>query len=227
MSKFSKIKAEQLKQAEETGVNPYAQAAEAGAPVSAPQSLAHYQAAMKADIGSLAKLPTLGERAEAKKGMIPAYWPFVDDYIQQGHDYPNDVAVRVMIWLFDIGDIERALNLAFELIKRGNQKLPEKFDRQDLETFVCDAAYDWANALLKQNQSASPYLDWVVDAMQINAWDVHPAVSSKMLVMLAKHMELAGNYAAVVELCDQAEQVNPEGAGVKTLRDRAKAKIKL
>lgn len=226
MSRLQKIKAAQLAHAEKTGVNPYAATAAEVAQVAKPSTLAHYQAAMLADLGSLKALKKLEEKQAAKKGMLSAYVPFVDDYVKQGHDYPNDVAVQVMIWLLDTGDTERGLNLALTLIKQGQQQMPERFDRRDIETFLCDAMYDWANALLKKEQSVSPYFDTLAATMTAEKWDVHPAVASKVYAMLAKHKLREGDYQAVVDLCDMAETVNKDGAGVKSLRAMATYKLR-
>lgn len=228
MSKLRQLKARQLAESEKTGVNPYAQqpVATVALPVAKPGTLAHYQAAMLADLASLKNLKKLPEKQAAKKTMLAAYLPFVEDFIAQGHDYPNDIAVQVMIWLLDTGDIERGLYLALALIEQGTQQMPERFERRDIETFVCDAMYDWANALLKKEQSASPYLDTLVATMDGMPWDLHPAVASKMYVMLAKHKLREGDFSAVVDLCDKAESVNPEGAGVKTLRATALSKVR-
>lgn len=190
----------------------------------APHSLAHYQAAMDADLAHLAQLNDVVEKAKAKQTMLAAYWPFVQAYIDNGDNYPNDIAVRVCIWLFDTLDIERGLDLAFVLIKQ-NQITPPKFDR-DLMTFVCDAMYDIANALLKADQSASPYLDALVAVMDSEQWSLAPPVQSKLYVMLAKHKKRVGEWATCLALCEKAEQVNPEGAGVKGLIKEAKEKLK-
>lgn len=225
MSKLDAIKAKQLAEAAAGGPNPYA--AEAEQPAASPtlSSLAHYQAALAADLASLKNLKILDEKQAAKRGMLPTYAPLIDEYITQGHDYPNDVAVQVMIWLMDVGDVEQGLDLAFELIKR-KQRLPDKFARRDIETFVCDAIYDWANDLLKKDQSASPYLDTVVEVIESNTWDLSPPVASKVYAMLAKHKMREGQYQTVIDLCDKAESVNPDGAGVKKLREQAISKRK-
>jgi hypothetical protein len=126
--RLQQIKQQQLAESEKTGVSPYpADAAASAAPV-APRDLEHYQAAMGADLARLSIIKDVIEKAKAKAAMLATYLPFVNDYISKGDNYPNDIAVRVCIWLFDILDIERALNLAFVLIKQ-NQVTPPKFDR--------------------------------------------------------------------------------------------------
>jgi len=188
-------------------------------------SLEHYQAAMSADLAKLAAIRDITEKAMVKKQLIDTYWPFVKKYLDNGDNYPNDIAVRICIWLFDILDIERGLNVALTLIKQ-NQIMPAKFDR-DLPTFVCDAMYDLAAALLKVNpqQSASPYLDALVAEIDNGQWSLAPMVHSKMYAILAKHKSRVGEYAACIALCDKAEQVNPEKAGVKGLKADAQEKL--
>ncbi len=185
--------------------------------------LEHYQAQMVHDLARLKAISEIPEKNEAKRGMVGAYLPFVKDYITSGRYYPNSIAVQVMIWLFDIGDIENALNTALVLISQ-KQAMPERFS-SSMETFVCDYTYDWANKLLAAGLSASPYLDQVVENIDLHFWDLHPAVASKMYALLAKFKFHDADYAKVVALCGQAELVNPEGAGVKTLKAKALAKL--
>lgn len=188
--------------------------------------LEHYQAAMSADLAKLSTIKDIVEKAKAKQQMLGTYWPFVKAYVENGDNYPNDITVRVCIWLFDTLDIEQALDLAFYLIKQGIHVMPPKFDR-DLPAFVCDAMYDWSAALLKMDppQSASPYLDAVVAHIDNEQWPLSPPVQSKMYAMLAKHKKREGDWLTCVALCEKAEEVNPGGAGVKGLKAEAQAEI--
>lgn len=212
------------KQSEE-GIEPTA-APKKSALAKAVGNLSHYQDLLKQDLAKISKLGTLDERAELKAVLLPQYLSFVTDYIEQGHDYPNDVAVQVMIWLFDSNNIEPALTTALALINTGNQHMPDRFKRQDLETFVCDAMYDWANMLLKEQHSASPYLDQLATLIDTDNWDVHPLCASKIFALLAKHKELSGEYQEGVDLCDLAIAINPEKHGVKALKERLEKQVK-
>jgi hypothetical protein len=169
----------------------------------------------------LKKLPTLEEKGVVKRSILDTYQAFINDYLSEKHNYPNDVAVQVMIWSFDVLDIELALKLAIVLIEQ-KQLMHSGFGR-DMPTFVCDAIYDWASDLLKARRSASPYLDQLVEKLPVWAvdFDLHPAVVSKCYVMLAKHKAAENDYQAVLELCDRAKAINPEGHGCKTLRETA------
>lgn len=188
--------------------------------------LPFYQEILTADIQRLKKLATVEEKKAVKINLLDKYDIFIDDYIAMKHNYRNAVAVQVMIWLFDVMNLEKALRLAFVLVDQ-EQPMPANFGR-DMPTFVCDSVYDWANALWKEKKSASPYLDWLVE--KLPAWDdmfkLHPAVISKNYVMLAKHKSNEGEYQAVVDLCTLAEAANPEGHGSKTLKLTAAIALK-
>jgi len=194
------------------------------------KQLAHYQQAMASDMAALKALNTVPEKIAAKKTMLASYVDFVDEYTTQGHNYPNDVAVNVMVWCIDCGDIARGLNLGLLLIDQG-QKLPTWYT-STMPTFLCDNLYDWANALYKANQapgavkqSPSPYLDVLCTHIKNDGWDLNTVVSSKCFALLAKFKFEFGEYQSCLSLCDLAKKYNPERAGVKKLREMALAKI--
>lgn len=183
------------------------------------------KAGMEVDLQRISSVSKMEEKIALKRELLPNYLTFVADYIAQGHDYPNVVAVQVLIWLMDVGDIEQALQLGFYLIRTPKQDLPAKFTRRDIPTFICDAVYDWASAELKANRSASPYLDQVVAVMLDEKWSLAPMVASKMPNMLAKHEMAKQNFENTVHWCDVAEQLNPEAHGTKTMRKEAVKKL--
>jgi hypothetical protein len=187
--------------------------------------LEQYQAALSVDIGRLSTIKIMEDKQAAKKTMMDVYAPFVWDYVAQGHNYPNDVAVQYMIWLFDVSvtqeEMTAALNLALYLMP--HQQMPDKFTRRDIQTFVCDAVYDWAKTQLDNDVTALPLLDDVV--VRLDGWRLSPPVQSKVLVIAAKHHNKAENFKTVVEYCEKAKQVNPEGWGAKTLLATAKQRL--
>ncbi len=222
MAHINKLKAIKAKQAE-AGIDPSQRPDKPEQATAALGALADYQAAMKIAQTKVSAEKTMEGKLRVKQALLPEFLPFVDDFIKQGHDYPNDVAVTVMVWLLDTGNIEKGLELGLHLVKQ-HQSMPKKFDR-DLPTFLCDFFYDWANVMLKEEQSVSPYLDVLVSVMDQDHWDVHPLCKSKLYAMLAKHKELTEDYAQALALCEKAEAVNPEKAGVKGLKERLQKKL--
>lgn len=192
-----------------------------------PGQLAHYQAALLADINQLKQLRDVNEKAVYKAKAVPAYLGFIQDYIDNDERYPNSVAVQVMIWLFDCGETMKGLSLALHLIRQGLHHTPTNFGR-NLETFVCDSVYDWAAALLKNGTYAATALETTVAEMESGNWQalMPQVVTGKMYAMLAKHKNLLGEFSAALELCYKAEAANPDKAGVKTLIDELTRKLK-
>ncbi len=182
------------------------------------------QAAMQTDVARIKGVNKLSDKQEIKRHLLPNYLPFVENYVTEEHDYPCDIAVQVMVWLFDIDDIEKALAIGTYLVRTGTNQLPIKFSR-DLPTFIIDETYEWAKIQLQAEQTASPYLDDLISTIEQDEWDkswkLHPLLISKAYAMLAKHKEREEDFKACVSLCERAETANPEGAGVKTMKERA------
>lgn len=191
--------------------------------IKADAKLSDYQSALAIDLERIKNETTLEGKARVKAVALPTYLGFALDYLEKGHNYPNDVAVQVMVWLLDVGDIERGLNAALTLIKQG-QKMPARFNRGMAE-FVCDFIYDWANEQLKAGHSASPYVDDLIAAAETDNWALNPLFLSKLYVILAKHKKHSGEYEQALALCNKAEAINPEKAGVKGLKTELKKLI--
>lgn len=184
-------------------------------------TLEQYQAALSVDVARLSNIKVMEEKQATKKKMMEVYAAFVWDYVEQGHNYPNSVAVQFMVWLFDVGEIEAALKLAFYLMP--HQQMPDRFTRRDIQTFVCDVMYDWAKQQLDNGQSALPWIDDVV--VKLDSWTLSPPVASKVLVIAAKHHNHEEHFNTVVEYCEKAKLINPEGWGAKTLLATAKQRL--
>jgi hypothetical protein len=186
--------------------------------------LKHYQAALRLDLQKLKTVHDIAEKSGLKREMIKNYLPFVQQYMSLGHCYPNDVAVRVMVWLFDIADdVDTAVKLGLLLAKQGCHQMPVEFNRP-IECFICDALYDWASNELKEKRSALPYIQQIAELVNSD-WQVPDIVAGKVFAMLAKHLFEQQDYAGCIVWADKAEAVNP-AAGVKTLRTKANDLLK-
>ncbi|UOA08600.1 phage terminase small subunit [Methylobacter sp. S3L5C] len=223
MNLLDAIKAAQREETATTGIDPYSLDDARCLIGQAVGELDFYQSAMMVDQIKIKNEVTLEGKARVKALVLPTYLEFVGVYVGQEQNYPNDVAVQVMIWLLDVGNIHDGLELALCLVKQG-QKMPVKFNR-DIPTFLCDFFYDWAGAELKKEHSASPYLDTLTAVAENDSWAVHPLCMSKLFAMLAKHKEQSGEYQTALALCLKAEAINPEKAGVKGLKERVQAKL--
>lgn len=176
----------------------------------------HVKIVFKLDLKRLKDTPNISDKTKIKRELISNYYQYIDNYLKFGLNYNDGIIVRLMIWLFDVEEIPKAIKLALFLINQ-EKPMPDGFN-SSMPTFVCDNTYDWAKRLLESGESASPYLESVVE--HIDDWDLNAVVGGKMYAMIAKHKFAEKDYIATVQYCDKANKVNPE-AGVKTLRDKA------
>lgn len=164
----------------------------------------------------------IDDKLSIKAQALAEMKPFINDYLQKQRNYPNSAAVWFSIWLWDLGDIESAVNLTLHLIQQG-QRTPSQFD-SDLPTFACDQIYDWANAKLQKKEGAAPYLPAVIEAMEAGNWVVHEIPKGKVYAIAAKHADATGDSAAVVKYAETALAIN-ERAGVKKILEKHQALI--
>ncbi len=185
-------------------------------------SLAQCQAALQVHRARLKTLTTLEDKANYKRTALQDLEPFVQEYLLQGHNYPNDVAVWLAIWYIDCGMIEPWLRLALHLQAQG-QKMPPMFS-SSMEVWICDQIYDYAADKYKNQQSADPYFWAVLAVLDEHKWDLYEPVGSKMWAMAAKLASLKDDHAMVVTFGEKALAMN-DRAGVKKLVNAAKAAL--
>lgn len=183
-----------------------------------------YQQQLDKDSATLKAIESIADKISKKRELISFYQPLIKEVLaDKTLKYPA-ILSQVMVWLFDIADIEPALKLAF-LLNEKNVKLPSRFDCT-LQTFIVRATCEWARPILKQELSASPYLDSVINEITQQSWDLLPQSASEIYVLQAKFQKNAKNWADVIKFVNMAEEANPDGFGAKTLRNEALKELK-
>jgi hypothetical protein len=141
--------------AQSSAAMPYTPADALSSPANARKNLMLQEAALDVDLARLSDLNNLASKQLLKRNeLLPKYQEYVQRYCESGLNFPNRVAVQVMVWLFDTAQFEDALELADFLMEQG-QQMPERF-RRDIQTFVADAVYDWALAEHTAQRSPEP-----------------------------------------------------------------------
>lgn len=147
-------------------------------PANARKNLLLQEAALDLDLARLSDIKGLaGRQALKREELLPKYQEYVQRYCESGLNFPNRVAVQVMVWLFDTVQFEDALDLADFLMAQG-QPLPERFKRRDIQTFVADAILDWAYAEYTGGRSPEPYLSDLLPRVD-GDWDLTEQIPSK------------------------------------------------
>ncbi|WP_258962521.1 phage terminase small subunit, partial [Klebsiella pneumoniae] len=82
--------------------------------------------ALDRDLQRLRDLPQIKQRVDLKRDeLLPKWVPHVERYLSAGEVYPYAVFGWCVIWLFDVGDLERALDWADIAIAQ-DQPTPER-----------------------------------------------------------------------------------------------------
>ena len=164
-------------------------------PANARKHLLLQEAALDQDLARLSDLKNLASKQSLKREeLLPKYQEYVQRYCESGLNFPNRVAVQVMVWLFDTTQFEDALELADFLMEQG-QQMPERFKR-DIQTFVADAVCEWAYAEYNAKRSPEPYLSDLLPLVD-GVWNLTEQIPSKyhkligMRAMEAEQWEVA------------------------------------
>jgi hypothetical protein len=166
------------------------------------------------DCKRISALPKGQARTELKRELLKVYLPVIDAYIEGDEEYANAALSQVLIWLFDVGEIDKALDYAAVCIAQ-DQPLPERFNR-DIKTYVADAFLEWAEAQLKSGHAVEPYFTPMLN--DVLEWPVHEPIKLKYLRQAAKLAYAAEDFDAALDYCNKAEALNISEAKVKTLK---------
>jgi len=184
-----------------------------------------YQEQLDKDKLRLSAIDDIPAKIELKKELIKNYEALIKQFLA-GNKAEKSIVAEIMVWLFDVSEVETALLVAFGLIDI-NQPMPGKFNSNTtIQMFVCRSVGEWARPLLKNKLSASPYLGWLIEKIDGDFWDLPAALASEIYVLQAKFKFEEEQWADVVSLVDKAEKVNPESYGAKTLRSNALRELK-
>ncbi len=166
------------------------------------------------DCKRISELPKGTARTDLKKEILPTYTSVCDAYIAGEEEYENRALTQVMIWLFDVGDIDKALEYAAVAIKQ-IQPLPERFTR-DVKTYVADAFLEWVALQIDEDGSVEPYFTSMLN--DVIEWAVHDDIKLKYVRQAAKLANAAGELDTALEYCNKAEEIDASKAKVKTLK---------
>ena len=169
------------------------------------------------DLRRLGTLPKGSARNKVKaEELIPQYLPHLDKYLASGDKYANPVLVEVMIWSFDVGNLDFALRLA-KVAAEQKQQLPERFTRRDIATFAADATLEWAKGQMQLKLPIEPHFGEVLALLETD-WQVHDEIKVKYLRLKADMLK-DSEPATALAICRHILTLDP-GAQLKTLIER-------
>lgn len=109
--------------------------------------------------------------------LIPKYKPVADQYLAAGEKYQNPIFTDLIIWLFDVGDLETAVEWLFKAIEL-DLPTPENFKRSSWAIVCADFVLEWAERQLANGYSVEPYFSRVFEKIE-KEWKVPEVVEAK------------------------------------------------
>lgn len=190
---------------------------------------------LEKDVEQLRSLPRTEDRIEFKRDvLLPRWMPTVETYLAGETRFANPVLVYCVIWLFDTGEMGKALDWADVAITE-NQSMPENF-KSTLPAFVADTVLEWAEAQAEAGHSVEPYFSRTFESIR-EKWRLHEDINAKWFKFAGLYMlrdEKGQPRATAVDdvetleradaLLAQAHAYN-KNAGVRTMRDKIRARI--
>ncbi|WP_312156317.1 phage terminase small subunit [Lelliottia nimipressuralis] len=133
--------------------------------------------ALDRDLARLSALPRIQDRIELKRTeLLPKWLPYVERYLAAGKVYEYTVFGWTIIWLFDVGEIEKALDWADIAISQ-EQPTPERL-KSRFPAFVADQVLEWAEAQSQAGHSIEPYFSRVFKHVRED-WRLHEKHTAK------------------------------------------------
>lgn len=132
---------------------------------------------LETDVEYVRSLPLIADRVNYKRdALLPKWVPTVEAYLASGQVYANPVFAWCVIWLFDVGDLDKALDWADIAISQ-KQATPDRL-RSNFPTFVADTMLAWAQETAGRGESVEPYFTRTFERVA-NTWRLHEQVTAK------------------------------------------------
>ncbi|ECF8073707.1 terminase [Salmonella enterica] len=198
----------------------------------------HLQLAqLEIDCKAVSSCATNADRVALKREtLLPRWTPTIEAWLQNGEVYKYTPFVWCIVWLFDTGEMDKALDWADIAIKQ-NQPMPPRFDR-DLPTFVVDEVMQWAQIQFDEGLSVEPYFsrvlghigeDWTLHEDLVAKWykfaglnllrDSDGKPTSPATLRDVKRLRAADEWMA------RAQSATPK-AGVRAIRNKIAARLR-
>ncbi|MDW3637962.1 phage terminase small subunit [Vibrio sp. 1291-1] len=119
----------------------------------------------------------IADRVEHKRNvLVPKYKPYVQSYLESGEQFENPIFTNLVIWLFDIKELDTAIDWCMTAIER-DLPTPENF-RRDWPTFCADEVLAWAESESERGHTIEPYFSQVFEKVE-KEWRLHEKVHAK------------------------------------------------
>lgn len=192
------------------------------------------------DLKSLKGYERVQDKQSHKRDkLLPKWLPIVDKYladIANGEkNYENPLFANCIIWLFDVGDFDRALSYGYRALELG-QPTPDRI-RRKWPSFIADFIFEWAEEQAEQGNSVEPYFSDVFNNVT-GKWKLHEAITAKYYKLAGLQLlrdplgEIKASAIGDIDILQKSDRLLEQASnlhkhsGVKTLRARIAMRLR-
>ncbi len=111
-------------------------------------------------------LVQIAEKVNHKRDvLIPKYKPMAEAYLAAGESYQNPIFTDLIVWLFDAGDLQTAVEWLFKAIEL-DLPTPENFKTNSWSVVCARFVLEWAETQLYCGRSVEPYFSLVFEKIE-------------------------------------------------------------
>ena len=178
--------------------------------------------------------------AHKRDVLLPKWLPIVDKYLAdvaakeiEPSDHP--IFARCIIWLFDIADFGRALQMAFRAIELGQPMAPGI--RREWPSFISDTVFEWCELEAELGHSVEPYFSQVFKQVA-HHWRLAEPITAKfykfagLALLRATNGDVKPTQVGDIRALQEADRLLEKAAslhkcvGVKTVRNKIEMRIR-
>jgi hypothetical protein len=174
--------------------------------------------------------------------LLPKWLPITTDYLakldannQKDKVDDHPIFAYCIVWLFDVGDLGRALELAFRAIELA-QPMAGSIRRQ-WAGFISDTVFDWAELQAEHGSSIEPYFSQVFKRV-VNDWKLPEPLTAKfykfagLALLRSTNGDIKPTQVGDIDRLQQADALLEKAASlhkhaqVKTVRNKIEMRIR-
>ncbi len=154
-------------------------AASAGAPQAGDQYTL-MQAALYEARRALKGIKSIKAKADKKRALLPDFMPYIDGVLSAGSGAQDDVLMTVMVWLFDVGELQKGLEVARYAIEH-KLTTPDRYAR-DTAALVAEQVAEEVLLQVREPECDSAVLTRISEATidLTEGADMHDQIRAKL-----------------------------------------------
>lgn len=172
------------------------------------------RAALTEDRRRLSDIQSIERKILVKAELLPNYQPYIDGVLEAGSGAQDEVLMTLMVWHLDVGEVERALEIAAYALKH-ELSAPDNYQRTPATIIAEEVAEHYLRLAANDEQLNAAVANLQLTQQLTAQHDMPDQVRAKLLKALGFATRDAGATKQALEALRRALELD-ERSGVKT-----------